>query len=347
MSHSNRFLQPQRPQSRSGPSWGLVTLAVLGGGALLLVVLCCGGAVYIAQPPRASAAASEPFNYADVPQPQFPDRGPFTEMEPGVMHQKVLLGGQGGGYYGTPGHGGYLYLYLPPGKHQPRTLPGVLITGAGSNLLSGMHLSAGDQPEHTPYVKAGFAVLAYELDGPNSNDEDVTAMQKAFDAFKASRAGLVNARNALEYALAKVPEIDPARIYSAGHSSAATHCLLFAEHEPRLAGVIAYAPAVDLPQWFGPRLRLTSLLMRGSVDFITQSSPSTHRQRLKCPTFLFHAEDDSICEISQTRSFADELERQGTATTLVTVPAGEHYDSMINQGIPAAIKWLQERGPSP
>ena len=82
-----------------------------------------------------------------------------------------------------------------------------------------------------------------------------------------------------DYVLAKVPEVDPARIYAAGHSSAATHALLLAEHEPRLAGVIAYAPAIDVPKRFGPLLPIFRFLLPGLVDFVTQSSPHTHDRR--------------------------------------------------------------------
>jgi pimeloyl-ACP methyl ester carboxylesterase len=86
------------------------------------------------------------------------------------------------------------------------------------------------------------------------------------------------------------------------------------------------------------------LLMPGVVDFVTQSSPTTHAAQLKCPTFLFHAQDDSNCPIADTNAFAEQLKRQGTDVKYVTVPSGEHYDSMINEGIPAGIEWLKERG---
>ena len=158
-----------------------------------------------------------------------------------------------------------------------------------------------------------------------------------------SRAGLVNARNALQYVLDKIPEVNPDQIYAAGHSSAATHALLFAEHEPRLAGVIAYAPAINVPKRLGPLLRIFSLQMPGVVDFATQSSPHTHIARLKCPTFLFHAENDSNCPIAETRNFSEELKQQGTDVTFVSVPTGDHHYSMIEEGIPAAIKWLEPR----
>ena len=81
--------------------------------------------------------------------------------------------------------------------------------------------------------------------------------------------------------------------------------------------------------------------MPGVVDFVTQSSPHTHAAQLKCPTFLFHAEDDATARSPRRDAFADELKQQGTDVKFVTVATGDHYDSMINEGIPAAIKWLR------
>lgn len=333
---------PFAPPPRRGPSCLLMLLFLLLGGGLLLGLVCCGGIVLLSKPPQATAAAKEPFDFQDVPPPEFPSRGEATEAVPRVQRFEVSLGEEGG-YYDVPGHGGKLVLYLPEGEHKPKSLPCILITGAGSNLLAGMLLGDGDSPEQTPYAQAGYAVVAYELDGPGDDSGDLEEMKRSYEAFKAARAGLVNARNALQYALDKMPEVNPAHIYAAGHSSAATLALLFAEHEPRLAGVIAYAPAIDVGERFGPALRIFALQLPGVVDFATQSSPLTHRERLKCPTFLFHAEDDSNCPIAQTRKFADELKQQGTDVTLVTVPKGEHYQSMIDEGIPAAIKWLRQQ----
>jgi dipeptidyl aminopeptidase/acylaminoacyl peptidase len=337
---------PPPPQQKSGNSGTLwIVLAVLGGGALLLGGACCGGVIYFIQPPVASAAATQPFELASIPVPPLPERGPPDLQEPGILWHEIKLGSQEGGYYDTPGHGGYMYLYLPEGEHSPGSLPCILHTGAGTNLLSGVELGGeGNPPEYFPYVKAGYAVLVYEMDGPSTDDEDAEAMRASYDAFKAARAGLVNARNAFEYATQKVPEVNPARIYASGHSSAATHALLFAAHEPRLAGVIAFAPGLNLEKRFGPAgVRAISLLMPGAVDFIKQSDPMTHASRLTCPTLLFHAQDDSNCPIADTQELADKLKAQGTEVTLITVPTGDHYDSMIEEGLPAGVRWLQEK----
>jgi dienelactone hydrolase len=329
-------------QKPRGVSCATIALVFYGGGALLIVVLCAGAAITLSNPPKASTEANQPFTIDEVPIPEFPERISATEIAPRVWKREISLGDTGG-FYPAPGHGGKLVLYVPLGRLRPKSVPCVLITGAGSNLLSGMSLGDGDSPEHIPYVKEGYFVVAYELDGPLDDAGDVQQMKRAFDAFAASRAGMVNARNALQYVLDKVPEVNPTQIYVAGHSSAATHALLFAEHEPRLAGVIAYAPTVNVPKRLGPLLRIYSLQMPSVVDFATQSSPHTHIGRLKCPTFLFHAEDDSNCPIGDTRKFAEDLTQQGTDVTFVSVPTGDHYDSMIKDGIPAAVKWLETR----
>ena len=72
-----------------------------------------------------------------------------------------------------------------------------------------------------------FAVLIYL----RYNSEALAVLNLGFqDLFVIdAQAGLVNARNALEFVLARVPEVDPKRIYAAGHSSAGTLALLFAE----------------------------------------------------------------------------------------------------------------------
>lgn len=334
---------PPPPQPKKGGSSLWIVLGILGMGAALLFVVCCGGLIWVARPPVASAAAKKPFQFADVPPPNFPAFEDPDTVEPGVQKYVIELGDDDDGDYDPPGHGGVMWLYLPAGRHGPKSLPCILIAPAGSTLLTGMPLADGDQPEHVPYVKAGCAVLAYELDGHAAGTE-IDALQEAYPPFKASRAGLVNARNALEYVLAKVPEVDPKHIYAAGHSSAATHALLFAEHEPRLAGVLAYAPAPDLPKRMRDQMPVYRFIMPGLADFVTQSSPTTHAASLKCPVFLFHSQEDGTCPIADTAAFAEQLKKLGADVKYVTVPTGDHYNSMKDQGIPAGIEWLKQHG---
>jgi dienelactone hydrolase len=272
--------------------------------------------------------------------PSFPELPPGVEIEPGVTLHEVVLGPPDGRIASPPGHGGKLWVYLPSGRHVARSLPCILIAGAGSNLISGMDLGDGDRPEHLPYVHAGFAVVAFELDGMLKDRENPTelAMRAAGFQFLKARAGLVNARIALEYALVRVTEVDPGRISSAGHSSAGTLSLLFAENEPRLRSSVAYAPVPDLEASFGPQ-GVAAVRQAGLGDLVGRYSPRNNESKLDRPLFLFYARDDPMT--GQIDAFANRLKAAGRPITVETVPRGGHYDPMIRRGIPAAIAWLK------
>jgi dienelactone hydrolase len=221
------------------------------------------------------------------------------------------------------------------------------VAPAGTNLLTG---NALDDPtyhkETLPYARAGYVAITYSLDGAPPPDAAETAdeqMASAYRTFSAAYAGLANARTALEFALARLPEVNPKRIFAAGHSSAGTLALLFAEHETRLKGCIAYAPQTDVENQFGMLLGLLAASDRfpGIVDFVRRSSPQTHIARIQCPVFLFWAADDSVVAPSGIQKFATELSARRPDVTVKTVPTGDHFEPMINPGIGLAIEWLK------
>jgi hypothetical protein len=95
----------------------------------------------------------------------------------------------------------------------------VLVGPAGSNLLTGKPLDdIGHEDETVPYVRAGFAVVHFSLDGPLDDLENTSdlEMSLAYQRFNAAFAGLVNVRNAMVFILTRVLEVDPKRIYIAG-----------------------------------------------------------------------------------------------------------------------------------
>ena len=92
---------------------------------------------------------------------------------------------------------------------------------------------------------------------------------------------------------------------------------------------------------------MLSFTHQGIADFVVQSSPNTHESRLNCPVFLFHAEDDGNVDVEETQEFAARLKQKGRDVTLKIVPTGDHYDSMIDEGIPAGIQWLKTKTNKP
>jgi dienelactone hydrolase len=226
----------------------------------------------------------------------------------------------------------------------------ILVPPAGSTCFLGMNLSAEDAKEHIPYVRAGFAVAAFDIDGAladveNAPDEKVF---KAAMKFRDARAGLANLKVALDFILAKVPDIDPGHVYTAGHSSAGTLALLAGEHEPRIRAVATYAPVVDLDNRLAPVIPKLESNLPGFEAFVHESSPRTHEDKLKCPVFLFHAKDDTIVRPNETFELASRLRAYNSQITLVTPDHGGHLNGMSREGMPKAIEWFKSlENPAP
>lgn len=331
-------------------------ISVIGGGALLCIIVCCGMLPGMLQREAMKQAGIDPakqvplgspdslFPVALVPVPTFPDLGTPQVLQPSGVRvyffQMPKLRGA------APGHSMGMRVYLPPGDAAPKSIPCVLVAPAGTPLIHGNDMDADDYHKETlPYAEAGMAVVFYSIDGPvtggeNAKDSEIAV---AYHQFRAAHAGVVNGRNALEFALAKLPQVDPKRIYSSGHSSAGTLSLLLAAHEPRLAACVAFAPCTDVEvrQADIANNPAARLLFTDIKNFLRQSSPKTHAAKIGCPVFLFHAQDDGNVPVSESQLFAQQLQAAGKKAELKLVPTGNHYDSMVNEGVPAAVTWLK------
>ena len=217
-------------------------------------------------------------------------------------------------------------------------------------MLHGANVEDSEYLDETlPYAEAGMVVIHYSIDGAvpehidqNNQDAYMTAIRGAYPLFKKSAAGTVNGRNALDFAIHQLPMVDPNRIYTAGHSSAGALSLLLAAYEPRVNRCIAYAAAYDLESRM---LEMTSdpgirSLLPGIKSFIKSTSPKNHIDRIKCPVFIFHARDDSNVPFADAKTFVANLSAINSSVTFNETSRGEHYQSMISEGIPTAINWL-------
>ncbi len=352
-----------KPKSSSGNNTTKWILGILGGG-LAVILLCCGGAglwvrnafneaieqqagtidVYPDLPDF--GAPESLFPVAQIPVPQFPELGEGIPLEgTQIAIYNVDLGSIPANT-GSPGMQMTMRVYVPPGDHAPQSLPAVLVAPAGTTLLTGMALDDSEYHDETlPYAEAGMVVIHYSLDGDEFEEGGDETVTYPYALFRAACAGVVNTRNALEFARARLPMVNPNKVYAAGHSSAGTLALLAAEHEPRLAGAIAYAPATDVESRLSEMadVPFMEVLYPKLKEFVTQSSPNTHLADLKTPVFLFHAKDDSNVPFADSQTFADALKNQGKDVTFESSPTGDHYDSMVSDGIPKAIEWLKPR----
>lgn len=300
--------------------------------ALCLLLAACNRA------PRETAATTA----AAVALPAFPALGPARSVDDGVLAHRVSIE--------HDGHTDRLWIYLPE-KRATAQMPAVFIAPAGMPPFVGNSFEEDHDrqknPEHLPYVRAGYAVIAYDVDGAIANPGDVTFDQvhEAASAFRKAEAGMLNARHAIDYALKMIPNLDPQRLYSAGHSSAGRISLLLAETDPRIAACIAYAPVTDPERRAFTNMaepaRYLEQNLDGFRDFLKRTSPVEQVAKLRCPLFLFHAADDSVVSIDETAAFAELVKKTNPRVTFVRVESGDHYDSMVEEGVPRAIEWLQ------
>lgn len=296
-----------------------------------------------ASSPSTSVSTS---SIVDVPIPAFPPLGNPIETfaDSGVELYFVDFGSMPGN--GPVGGKMKMRVYLPKGPLQPASLPCVLVGPAGTNLMVGCDMDADDYHDETlPYAEAGMVTIFYSLDGGVADLESASNFEftRAYRQFRSAHAGVVNGRNALEYALAQIPAVNPQQIYCAGHSSAGTLSLLLAAKEPRIAACAAYAPATDVEARLADVLRDPSVnvVLPGLASFLKSSSPKNFVDAYQCPVFLFHAADDSNIPIADTTAFSAQLQARGKTAKMEQVATGEHYDSMIDEGIPRAIQWFQ------
>ena len=269
--------------------------------------------------------------------PVFSARQEPQQLPGGVTFYPVVIGGDG------PGLPLQVHLYLPAGQHVRHSLPCVFVAPAGSRLFHGMNLGEGDMPEHLPYVQAGFAVCAYELSGsiPPATAGALSAMAESARQFMAVNGGVANAKIAIDYVLSTVPEVNPAELFAAGHSSAAVVALDVAAADHRIHAVAAYAPAADVRKRLSRALPELDELNPGFADFVGRISPLERASDFSCPIFLFHADDDANVPFADNQAFADALLAAGKNAHFVRVPHGGHYQSMIDQGIPGGIAFFK------
>lgn len=293
-------------------------------------------------------ASRGPLGAREIGPAPLPELPVGRQLEPGVMLHEVFFGPPWMPGL-PPGRSGKLWVYLPEGEAAPKSMPCVVIAGAGTPMIVGMDLSVDDRPEHIPWVKAGFAVVAYDIDGasriPLTANMPISMIRPSIEGFLKARAGVANAQHALDYIASRLPTVDPSRVMAVGHSSAATLALLAARNDARLRGVVAFAPGQYSDD---AGIRGLERAVPGISELLTTFNPSapSNLEQLGSPVFLFTAEDDDNVPAAKTRELASALRSRGKPVTLETTPSGGHYEAMIDPGIPKAIAWARRTLPA-
>jgi dipeptidyl aminopeptidase/acylaminoacyl peptidase len=244
------------------------------------------------------------------------------------------------------------------------------VHGPRFNVLCGWFARIGDVssleqvdaqfPLLQPCLNAGFAVVAYSVDGEMGDQfDDVPdevyekAERDAFQRLKASYMGLVNLRNAMNWVAEKVHQIDPQKLYVGGHGEAGSVALLAAAHEPKLKGCVVIDPVCDVAAYYNIRKdfeEVTITLLLQDTAFLAQCSPNCHTAQIACPIFLssvsFDSEEDVLLSQIDSNIFSQQLTAAGKQVQYVKLgPAGD-YQQNLNQAMQQGATWLKALSPA-
>ena len=109
--------------------------------------------------------------------------------------------------------------------------------------------------------------------------------------------------------------------------------------------LVAYAPVVDVEARVdAARQEPAPHAPPGRPLHAALAPAPAEVEALSCRSYLFHARDDRFVPVEETEAFAERLRSMDKPVTLgKLVDDGDHYESMIRQGIPRGVAWLKAR----
>ena len=206
-------------------------------------------------------------------------------------------------------------------------IPGAKPGPAVLFLHGGFVFGAGHWDLTRPFREAGYVVMVPTLRGENGQAGACSFFYDEIDDVLAATD-----------ALATRPDVDPTRLYLAGHSVGGTLTLLTALTSDRFRAAASFSAAPDLVEWSRGRLdripfssdRPDEFRMRSAVAFATG---------FRCPVRLYFGEDEFRLQAAIHRT-ALLAERAGLDVRAVELPGG--HDSANPASIAAAIAFFRK-----
>jgi cephalosporin-C deacetylase-like acetyl esterase len=255
-------------------------------------------------------------------------------------------------------HTSRFLVFLPTKPAKPK-LPCVFAAPSSTAPLYGQTIDEENVAywHYVNYAKAGYAVIAYDIDGyidqiDRINETTlITQPDKlvidSLKAYKASDAGVLNAKLAIDYAVARLPQIDPEAMYVAGAGAGGTTSLMVAATDKRIKAAIAYSPTTDVPKQHSSLIETISKAVPGYKDFIDRNSPHRNIEKMNKPIFIFHDDRSTKTSLEDTTNFVELVKKKNPSISLThdqdrEFPSG---DDMTSTSINQAIEWLNTQQP--
>jgi dipeptidyl aminopeptidase/acylaminoacyl peptidase len=196
-------------------------------------------------------------------------------------------------------------------------------------LHGGWAFGADDWEMAEPFRDAGFVVMAPLLRGENGQPGNFTMFYDEVDDVLAAAD-----------ALAKIPGVDPARIYLSGHSAGGTLTMLAAMASDRFRAAASLSGSADRIAFVRSGFQKVTPFDQHEIREFQVRSAVAYATSFKCPTRLYYGKDESYFD-GETRRTAGLAKRKGLDVEAVQVP-GDHM-SCVPAAMQQAIRFFQTK----
>ncbi len=209
----------------------------------------------------------------------------------------------------------------PPSKADAKQ-PAVLF------LHGGWAFGEDDWEMAEPFRDAGFVVMTPILRGENGQKGDFTMFYDEVDDVLAAAENL-----------AKIPGVDPARIYLSGHSAGGTLTMLAAMASDRFRAASLSGSADRIAFVRSGYEQVTPFDQNDIREFQVRSAVA-YATSFKCPTRLFYGTAEAYFD-KEMRRTAGLAKQKGLDVEAVQIP-GDHFSS-VPEGLKRAIQFFNQK----
>jgi len=206
---------------------------------------------------------------------------------------------------------GALAAYVSPDPKDGTKRPAIVwITGGDCNTIGNVwdEIDPENEQSASAYRAAGIVMMFPSLRGGNRNP----GVQEGF-------LGEVDDVIAAGEYVAKLPYVDPNRIYLGGHSSGGTMALLTAELTTRFRAVFSFGPVGNMAGYRGGQVTLP--FNTADKEELAIRSPGAFLESIERPTFVIEGTKGNYRELMVMQKL-----NTNPLVTILGVQGGDHFE---------------------